>query len=86
MFYLAVTIIQAVLLTPGSSQSYTSITVMNPAVPRLSYAIGISGVISDLYILMLPLAGVLQLQLPTRRKIGVMLVFSLADCKHTYLG
>ena len=75
IFYIAATTAQAVLLTPGPGLSYTSITAMNPAVPELSYAIGVFGIVSDFYILALPLAGVLQLQLPKRRKIGVMLVF-----------
>lgn len=33
------------------------------------------GVVIDLFILVLPIIAVLQLQLPTRRKIGVIVIF-----------
>lgn len=38
-------------------------------------AVGAINLITDIYILCLPIAAVSKLQLPTRKKIGVMMIF-----------
>jgi hypothetical protein len=45
-------------------------------VQRTSIATGVFGVISDLYILIIPLPAVAKLHLGKRRKMGVYLIFS----------
>lgn len=41
----------------------------------MSLSVGIFGVVSDLYLLIIPIPAVLPLQLPTRQKVGVLAVF-----------
>jgi hypothetical protein len=48
----------------------------NTAVQKVSIAAGIFGVISDLYILIIPLPAVMGLHLSSKRKLGVMLSLS----------
>ena len=74
-FYASTTIAQFGLVTPGRGKSFASAVIGNPAVPRISYALGVFGIVTDLYILLLPIAGVLRLQIAKRRKVGVILVF-----------
>lgn len=38
-------------------------------------AVGIFGIISDIYLLMIPIRSVYQLQLPIKRKLGVIAIF-----------
>lgn len=38
-------------------------------------AVGYFNLFTDFYILLLPISGVIRLQLPKRRKIGVILIF-----------
>lgn len=51
----------------------------DPAVPQVAGDIGITqavvGLAIDIYILVLPIIAVSRLQMPTRRRIGVMLIF-----------
>lgn len=42
---------------------------------KVSNAIGAFNVFSDIYILCLPIMAVSNLQLPTRKKIGVIMIF-----------
>ena len=77
MFYLAVEVFWLVEITPRHGQTFASVAV-SPAefrvlllsVPTAAVGLGI-----DLYLLILPITAVAQLQLPTRRKIGVILIF-----------
>ena len=76
-YYLAVEIFWLAKLTPRHGQTFASVAV-SPAefkvlllsVPTAAVGLGI-----DLYLLILPITAVAQLQLPTRRKIGVILIF-----------
>lgn len=45
---------------------------------RLDFPIPVAGLIIDIYILILPLKGVYDLHLSTRRKIGVGMIFFTA--------
>jgi hypothetical protein len=45
-------------------------------IQRVSIATGIFGVISDFYILIIPLPAVLKLQIRKKQKLGVLLIFS----------
>ena len=70
LFYTTVSIAQFIIVRPTEAESF-----VQQAVTMLSLALGAFGVISDLYILILPLFGVLKLQMSLRRKIGVVLIF-----------
>ena len=72
VFYGAMAIISIVFFTPGRlrhdvSEAKNTIAI---SVPQ-----SVVGLVIDLAILVLPIVAVLQLQLPTRRKMGVILVF-----------
>ncbi len=41
----------------------------------LLLALGIFGIISDIYLLVIPIRSVYQLQLPTKRKLGIITIF-----------
>lgn len=42
----------------------------------LNYVVGIFGIVSDIFIFVLPLPVIWNLQMPTRRKIGVTAIFA----------
>jgi hypothetical protein len=41
----------------------------------LLLALGIFGIISDIYLLVIPIRSVYQLQMPTKRKLGIIAIF-----------
>ncbi len=64
-------------MTPKKGKTFASMAA-SPAeyeVLVLSVPIAAVGLGIDVYLLVLPITAVLQLQLPTRRKIGVILIF-----------
>ena len=63
------------LPAPGETMLEQSRSSRNLGSLRLTLPLGFMGLILDLYILVLPIAGVSKLQLPTRKKIGVIAVF-----------
>lgn len=77
IFYMGTGITQVILATPRHGMSFRE-TTFTPryaktnilSVPLVAVGLGI-----DLYILILPIGGVIQLHMPTRQKIGVCLVF-----------
>ena len=76
-FYLAVEIFWLYNMTPRRGQSWSSMTA-SPAefkVLVLSVPVGAVGLGIDVYLLILPITAVMHLQLPTRRKVGVVLIF-----------
>lgn len=76
-FYVAAGITQFVFSTPKPSETWISFALsgrMNQA-KLLKVPVSVVGLAVDLYILILPIGGVWQLHLTTRRKIGVMLIF-----------
>ena len=79
-FYLAATIILFVLSTPGrgvtlAEQFASFLSQGTSLVLNTTLAIGYFNVLSDLYILVLPISGVMGLNLQPRRKFGVSLIF-----------
>ncbi len=76
-FYVATEIYWIVSITPKRGQNFTSVAV-SPAEYKslhLSVPIACVGLGTDLYLLVLPIAAVMQLQLPPRRKVGIILIF-----------
>ena len=76
-FYLATEIFCLYNMTPRKGQSFLSVGA-SPAELKglvLSVPVAAVGLGIDVYLLILPITAVMNLQLPTRRKIGVILVF-----------
>lgn len=76
-FYMSVAITQFIFATPPNGMSlknyyftprFNKTTILS--VPMVAVGLGI-----DLYILVLPIGGVMQLHMPARRKIGVCVIF-----------
>ena len=76
-FYLGMTVAQFVFATPRRGETWTSHQTTRNEHWALAMSVPQSavGLAIDLYILVLPVIAVSQLQLPTRRKIGVILLF-----------
>ena len=79
-FYVATTIILFVLSTPppGVSLAQQFASFLGPGNSGMLdtvLAVGYFNIFTDFYILLLPISGVIRLQLPRRRKIGVILIF-----------
>ena len=87
-FYLGVWIYLLVSITPRNGQSFMTVALSPAQFKSLRTSVPIAGVglATDLYLLVLPIAAVMQLQLPTRRKIGVILIFltglASVPCSH----
>ena len=77
VFYLAVEGFWLYNMTPRKGQSFESVVLSSAEykVLVLSVPVAAVGLGIDLYLLVLPITGVMHLQLPTRRKIGVILIF-----------
>ena len=80
VFYVTTTIVLFALSTPppGVSLAQKFAAFLEPG--RSGFldtvlAVGYFNLFTDFYILLLPISGVIRLQLPKRRKIGVILVF-----------
>ena len=75
-FYIASTVSHFVFVTPEKGQTVNHVIQQNlGSIKKLGLALGFFGVISDLYILLIPITGLLQFRLAWRRKVGVMLIF-----------
>lgn len=80
IFYMTITIIMFCLTTPRHgvtlAEQYESILNQKTS-PQLTaiFALGYFNVLSDLYILALPISGVMGLNLQPKRKAGVILIF-----------
>ena len=79
-FYVALTITLFVLSTPGRgvtfAEQFTSfLSQKTSPVLTTTFVMGYFNIFSDLYILILPISGVMGLNLPPRRKFGVSLMF-----------
>lgn len=80
-FYGSMTIITLVVTTPRRHESWLECDLA----PRHQIALNISvpqsafGLAFDLYILALPILGVWKLQMPKKRKAGIILVFFTAS-------
>ena len=80
LFYGSITVCLFISATPGRHETWTE-QVQSPR-QRLGLALGLAqacfGLVIDLYILVLPILGVTRLQMPTRRKVGIILIFMSA--------
>lgn len=77
IFHIAIAIFVAVgyVPRPGSSWLVTLRTNSCKSVGVLYYVQGVFGVVSDLYIFILPIPILWKLHLPVRRKVGVCAIF-----------
>ncbi|KAL8688116.1 MAG: hypothetical protein Q9224_004969, partial [Gallowayella concinna] len=78
LFYTATFIAFCVLAIPGPGQSLIGVILSKDVASLIpiSVAQGAVNVVSDFYIFLLPIPGVLQLQMPTKKKIGVCAIFA----------
>ena len=75
--YLATTVAFGVLCLPRPGESWSA-ALLSPRCGKsmsMTYVQGIFNVVSDFYILILPIPVVLQLRLPLKKKIGVSAIF-----------
>lgn len=77
LFHTAIMIVMFVLYMPRPGESLTQVLYSPNAAKGISVAVVQASVNvgSDFYILCLPISGVLQLQHPLRRKIGILAIF-----------
>lgn len=80
-FYGSMTIIAFVIATPRRHENWLECDLaprhqiaVNTSVPQSAF-----GLVFDLYILALPILGVWRLQMPRKRKVGIILVFFTAS-------
>ena len=76
-FYFSAMIWILVACTPARGSNYLE-SFASPQcrkMTEMSLTVGIFGVVSDLYLLFIPIPAVLPLQLPIRQKVGVLTVF-----------
>ena len=87
-FYGACTVAQLIFATPRSSETWSShlVSSENAKGNVLSVPLSAVGLFFDIVILVLPIAGVMRLQLPTRRRIGVLLIFLTGLLYDVYLS
>ena len=79
-FYVAATIALFILSTPRPgvtfAEQFTSfLSRKTSPVLNTTFAVGYFNILSDLYILILPISGVMGLNLKPKRKFGVVLIF-----------
>ena len=77
VFYTTMMVVQFAFATPRPGETWLYHQVTENEVHSLEMSVPQSavGLAIDIYILVLPIIAVAQLQLPTRRKIGVSLIF-----------
>ena len=80
VFYLAMTACLFAFATPRANETWTSHLLTKENDQTFPFAVPQScvGLVIDLYILILPIIGVSKLQMATRRKIGVIIIFMSA--------
>ncbi|KAL8762522.1 MAG: hypothetical protein Q9184_001482 [Pyrenodesmia sp. 2 TL-2023] len=77
LFYVSILVATLVFTAPAPGQTILE-AVQSPRQSKarsMSLYVAAGSFILDVYILVLPIAGVSKLQLPTRRKLGVMAIF-----------
>lgn len=77
MFYIGSTIAQFVFMTPRAGETFLTHwqTPFQHKIYHFSVPHSVVGAGIDLYILVLPIAAVLQLQLAIKQKIGIVLIY-----------
>ena len=76
LFYTAIVVWTIAISSPAPGQSWQSAAPKGGKTLRDTVWIASVGLILDIYILLLPIAGVSRLQMSRKRKLGVMTVFS----------
>jgi hypothetical protein len=77
VFYTLIVILTFIFMTPRPGETFAEHTATHLTTKQVQMSVPLAaiGVFLDFYILILPLVGVWRLQLPTRRKFGVAIVF-----------
>ena len=77
MFYYGAVIAQIILCSPAPGETWIEhlFSEAGEKAAKLAIPIGAVGLAADTYILVLPIVGVLQLQLSSRKKLGTCLIF-----------
>lgn len=78
MFYGSMIIVFSLICTPRNGESYTEAyqTASCGKGPDVSLAAGIFNMISDIYLLLIPIPAVWRLKLEKKRKLGVLIIFA----------
>lgn len=77
LFYTATTIVQFVYFTPTRGQTWVSKFAAEDSLKSIQVGVPIAaiGLVLDVYILVLPIFGVMQLQLSNKRRLGIIVIF-----------
>lgn len=78
LFYTGIFIAFCVLAIPRPGESLIGTILSNDVASLIPISVALGGVnvASDFYIFLLPIPGVVQLQMPTKKKIGVCAIFA----------
>ncbi|KAL8766790.1 MAG: hypothetical protein Q9209_006529 [Squamulea sp. 1 TL-2023] len=78
LFYWSSTVIAVALCAPRGNETYIMAfaTARCGATKQLAVASGVFNVLSDLYLLVIPVPATLALHLPRRKKIGLLILFA----------
>ena len=76
LFYTAIVVWTIAVTSPAPGQSWQSAASKGAKTLPDTVWIASVGLVLDIYILLLPIAGVSQLQMSRKRKVGVITVFS----------
>ena len=81
LFYGTLAVCLFIFTTPGPRQTWLEKTKDPNYRYHSSFGVpqSVVGLAIDLYILILPILGVMKLQMPNKRKIGIILVFTTAS-------
>lgn len=76
-FYSAITVTMFALNTPRNGQSWEAnqVAVHTFAAAKLSVPTGTVGAATDIFLLVLPIRATMKLQLPRKKKIGLIIIF-----------
>lgn len=77
VFYTLIVILTFIFMTPRPHETFAAHTATSLATKQVQMSVPLAaiGVFLDFYILILPIVGVSRLQLPSKRKFGVAIVF-----------
>ena len=78
LFYGSMAIIFSIICTPAKGQSYLEafLSTQCGKASDISLAAGFFNMLSDIYLLVIPIPAVWSLQLERRRKLGVLIIFA----------
>lgn len=78
-FYAAVSIVQIILTTPRPGDTWLDQSLSGRSLKATVLAVPLAavGLAIDIALLIIPIVAVVGLQLPTKRKIGVVLIFTV---------